>query len=265
MVDEKEVKEMAAPKAVCSREPAQIICRLTGISAGYEEKEILHGVSLSIWQGEVIAIIGPNGSGKSTLLKVIAGFIKPTAGNIWINTGETAEEVSDLATHERVRKGLSYFMQGGQIFPDLTIEENLEMGTMTLPADKRKERISEVLDLFPNLKNARGKRAGLLSGGERQMLAIAMVRAMKSRLLLLDEPTAGLSPRLAKEVLLKILDSSRAWGMSVLLVEQNVTMAVTVADRVVGLANGELAFDTPKGLLTQHQLDELLLSYSAGK
>jgi branched-chain amino acid transport system ATP-binding protein len=261
-VSEKEVKKAALPKAVHSSESAHFICRLVGISAGYGEKVVLRGLSLDVGRSEVVAIIGPNGSGKSTLLKAMAGFIELTAGEMWVDTGDAVEEVSSLAAHERVKKGIAYFMQGGQIFPDLTIGENLEVGAITLPAEERKERISEILKLFPNLGQAREKRAGLLSGGERQMLAIAMVGIKKSRLLLLDEPTAGLSPRLARETLRKILDLSRGWGMGVLLVEQNVGAAVAVADRVVGLANGEMAFVTPKEMLTERQLDELLLGYS---
>jgi branched-chain amino acid transport system ATP-binding protein len=231
--------------------------RTENIFAAYRKKEVLRGVSLSVRQGEIVALIGPNGAGKSTLLKVVAGFLKPLNGEVWVN----GNEITTLPPHERVECGLSYFMQGGKVFPNLTVSENLEMGSVTLPSEDRGEKVSAVLEVFRNLKDMLYRRAGLLSGGERQALALAMVFVKRPRILLLDEPSSGLSPKLVQEMLAKVRELNNIWQTTILLVEQNVREALNIACRSVALVNGEVALETdkPQGWLAEGQLEKLFL------
>jgi ABC-type branched-subunit amino acid transport system ATPase component len=145
--------------------------RIENIHAAYSKKEVLRGMSLSVQRGEIVALIGPNGAGKSTLLKVIAGFLKPLQGNLWLDS----KDIISLAAHERVGQGIAYFMQGGKVFPNLSVAENLEMGLTTISSQNKKDGVSAVLEIFSNLNDLLSRRAGLLSGGERQALALAMV------------------------------------------------------------------------------------------
>jgi ABC-type branched-subunit amino acid transport system ATPase component len=230
---------------------------LEGIHAGYGKKEVLRRVSLRLAPREILAIVGPNGSGKSTLLKVAAGFLAPTAGQIWFGD----MQVTRLAAYERARLGSSYFMQGGRVFPSLTVKENLEMAALSLVPKEREENMSEVRALFPNLQGLFPRRAGLLSGGERQAVAFAMMLVRRPRLLLLDEPSAGLSPKLVQGVLQKVCEINQHWGLSVLLVEQNIRQALRIAHRVLVLVNGlvVLESDKPETLLTTDQLEQVFL------
>lgn len=227
------------------------------IHAGYGKKEILQGVSFSSKKGEILALIGPNGAGKSTLLKVLAGFLKPTEGSVHLY----GYDVTNLPPYERVKHGLAYLIQGGKVFPSLTVQENLAMGAFTVPSENRKENLKLVVDLFPRLKELFNRRAGLLSGGERQALALGMVLMQNPKVLLLDEPSAGLSPKLVQEILEKIKKINEEWKISVLLVEQNVRGALSIAHRVIALANGKLVLETdePEKLLAQGALEKLFL------
>lgn len=236
--------------------------RIENIHAAYSKKEVLRGVSLSVKQGEIVALIGPNGAGKSTLLKVIAGFLKPLQGNLWLDS----KEITSLAAHERVGQGIAYFMQGGKVFPNLTVAENLEMGLATLSSQSKKDGISAVLEIFSNLKNLLSRRAGLLSGGERQALALAMVLVRRPHLLLADEPSVGLSPKLVHTMLEKIQELNKSWNTTILLVEQNIREALSVAQRAMALVNGELALETerPDEWLTNGQLEQLFLEHKQG-
>jgi branched-chain amino acid transport system ATP-binding protein len=233
--------------------------RVDEIHAGYGKKEVLRGISLSAAKGEMVAIIGPNGSGKSTLLKVISGFLTPTSGDVWFEN----ERITSLLPHDRVRIGLRYFMQGGRVFPNLTVRENLEMGAIGLPTQERKEKITAVLDLFPNLATLLSRRAGSLSGGERQALALAMLLIMRPRLLLLDEPSAGLSPKVVETILSTVRDLTRIWGITVLLVEQNIQQALSICERAIALVNGRVALETNRPLdwLTSGELEQFFLGY----
>ncbi len=231
--------------------------RVENIHAAYSKKEVLRGVTLSAKPGEIVALIGPNGAGKSTLLKVIAGFLQPLQGQVWLD----GKELTPLAAHERVRQGIAYFMQGGKVFPNLTVAENLEMGSATLSAQNKKDGLSAVLEIFSNLKDLLNRRAGLLSGGERQALALAMVLIRRPHLLLADEPSVGLSPKLVHHLLGKIHELNSIWGTTILLVEQNIREALNVAQRAVALVNGEVALETerPEEWLANGQLEQLFL------
>lgn len=234
--------------------------RIENLHAAYSKKEVLRGVSLSVKQGEIVALIGPNGAGKSTLLKVIAGFLKPSQGNLWLD----GKEITSLAAYERVGQGIAYFMQGGKVFPNLTVAENLEMGLAALSSQNKKDGISAVLEIFSNSKDLLNRRAGLLSGGERQALALAMVLVRRPHLLLADEPSVGLSPKLVHNLLEKIQELNKSWGTTILLVEQNIHEALSIAHRALAMMNGEVTLKTeqPEEWLTDGQLEQLFWGHN---
>ncbi len=229
------------------------VLRLENIHAGYGKKQILRGVSLRVHEGEIVALIGANGAGKSTLLKVAMGLLPPWEGSVWFN----GQDIMRLPVHARAPLGLAYLMQGGQIFPSLTVGENLEVGALTVPPTERREAIEHALELFPALCEKRHRRAGLLSGGQRQALALAMVLCQRPKLLLLDEPSAGLAPKLAQEILHTVQELNQRERITVLLVEQRVREALEIAHRAVALVNGTLAEETtePTAWLTDGALD----------
>jgi branched-chain amino acid transport system ATP-binding protein len=215
------------------------ILALDSITASYHKKEILHNVSINIAKGKIISLIGPNGAGKSTLLKVIAGLLIPKKGEVILND----EKITNLSPDLRTHKGIGYFMQGGEIFQNLTVLENLEMGGFTLKNDFLKQRFEEVFQVFPSLKNIQNKRAGLLSGGQRHLLAIGIILINRPELLLLDEPSAGLAPALVTDILKKARDINQITGATIILVEQNVKEALRISDRVYIMKDGKIIDD----------------------
>jgi len=200
--------------------------------AGYGETNILHGVSITIHDGEMVAVIGPNGAGKSTLLKAIFGLIPVRSGTVLM--GE--DDVSDWRPDERVLQGLSYVPQVDNVFPSLTIMENLQMGAF-VRKDGVKDRVSQVMDLFPDIAERKGEVAGKLSGGQRQMLALARALMLDPRVLLLDEPSASLSPKMVGIIFDRISAINEA-GTAILLVEQNAREALSLSHRGYVLATG---------------------------
>jgi branched-chain amino acid transport system ATP-binding protein len=233
--------------------------RVDRVHAGYGKKEILCGVTLDVDKGDLLAVIGPNGAGKSTLLKVIAGFLKPTGGAVWLGD----RNVTGLTPHERVRAGIGYFMQGGRVFTSLTVGENLALAAGGRPGHD----LDEALQAFPNLVGIKDRRAGLLSGGERQSLALAMTLAKRPAALLLDEPSAGLSPRLVLEMLDKVREVAQNWGLTVIMVEQNVREALRIAHRACALVEGNVATqtDSPGEWASGKALETLFLGSRAGR
>ena len=209
------------------------LLEVSNVVAGYGETEILHGVSIAIEKGQIVTIIGPNGSGKSTLLKTIFGLLQPKKGRVRFRK----EDITGIAPEVVVRKGLSYVPQSSNVFPSLSINENLEMGAFVRTDDFR-QRLEEVYDLFPDLAERRKDRAGTLSGGQRQMLALARALMLDPVLLLLDEPSAGLAPNLVNSVFEKILGINSA-GVAILLVEQNAREALGLSSWGYVLASGQ--------------------------
>jgi branched-chain amino acid transport system ATP-binding protein len=202
--------------------------------AGYEPGlPIVRGASLAARPREVVAVLGPNGSGKSTLVKAIVGLLPVTAGTVEF----FGRDITGLPAHQLVRQGLVFVPQTENVFARLTVRENLELAAAILPGPRRRGRIESQYALFPDLGRLRALAAGRLSGGQRQMLAVARALVVEPRVLILDEPSAGLAPRLAA-VVFDTLRTVRALGVTVVLVEQNVRAAVALADRATVLVEG---------------------------
>lgn len=213
------------------------VIECNGIAAGYVKGlNILQGVDLIVNENEIVSIIGPNGAGKSTLLKAIMGIINISGGRFYIN----GTEKTNTPTHEIVREGVGYVPQVENVFPSLTIEENLEIGSWTLNSNIR-ESISKIFKDFPMLEERRRDKAGNLSGGQRQILALARALTTSPEILLLDEPSAGLSPVAIKEVF-EIIKNINSNGVAILLVEQNAKRALNFSDRGYVLDQGRNAY-----------------------
>ena len=230
----------------------------SGIVSGYGEIEILHGVSLHVGAGEVVAIIGPNGCGKSTLMKTIFGLLEPTQGTVAFQEAD----ITGMPPHEVVCQGLSYVPQADNTFLSLTVEENLAMGAF-LRTDGYARQAEMVYDLFPDLTERRHTKVAALSGGQRQMVAMARALMLEPQLLLLDEPTAGLAPVFVETVFRQIAHVN-AQGIAVLMVEQNARMALEHSQRGYVLASGENRFtDASAALLENEEVARLYLGGAA--
>lgn len=213
------------------------VIECNGIAAGYVKGlNILQGVDLIVDEKEIVSIIGPNGAGKSTLLKAIMGIINISGGRFFIN----GVEKTNTPTHQIVSEGVGYVPQVENVFPSLTIEENLEIGSWSVK-DNIKQSISKIFDDFPMLKERQKDKAGNLSGGQRQILALARALVTSPSILLLDEPSAGLSPVAIKEVF-EIVKDINSRGVAILLVEQNATRALNFSDRGYVLDQGRNAY-----------------------
>tara|TARA_B100001250_G_C19811574_1_gene795939 strand:+ start:3583 stop:4299 length:717 start_codon:yes stop_codon:yes gene_type:complete len=213
------------------------ILECNGIAAGYVKGlNILQGVDLVVSEGEIISIIGPNGAGKSTLLKAIMGLINISAGRFYIN----GVDKTNLPTHKIINEGIGYVPQVENVFPSLTIEENIEIGAWSLAKD-RKSNVAKALEDFPLLRERKNEKAGNLSGGQRQILALARALVTSPNLLLLDEPSAGLSPVAINEVF-KTIKEINDKGVSILLVEQNAKRALKFSNRGYVLDQGRNAY-----------------------
>src|SRR5580693_4323694 len=208
------------------------ILRVEGLTAGYGGAPVIEDVAIDARLGQLTVMVGPNGAGKSTLMKAIAGVVRPSGGRVVLN----GSDVTGRAPERLVVLGMSYVPQLANVFPSLTIAENLEMGGYVRKAGT-KERAAELLEMFPDLRAARRRPARTLSGGQRTMLAIARGLMLDPKTLLLDEPTAGLSPKIEGAVWDRIL-AIRASGVAVVVVEQNTRRALRHADRAYVLVNG---------------------------
>lgn len=231
-----------------------MLLEIKDLVAGYGNLDILHGVSMEVDKNEVVCIIGPNGAGKSTVLKTIYGLLKPRAGNILFR----GDDISGIGSHRLLRKGISFVPQDKNVFPSLTVKENLTMGAYTRP-DMEGEGMENVLLRFPSLKEKINIRAGYLSGGERKMLAIGMALMLEPEMILMDEPSMGLSPRFVEIVFNKINEISSE-GTSILIVEQNAYKALRISDRGYVLDLGINRFqDESEKLLNNPDIRKLYL------
>lgn len=223
------------------------LLRVDSLVTGYGKKQVLNGLTLDIAPGEVVVLIGHNGAGKSTLLKAVFGLLPVWKGQVILD----GVALNSPSPRKLLRSGVAYVPQGSRVFTDLTVRENLEMGGVTLSNGALlNEGIERVFTLFPSLKARLRQRAGTLSGGEKQMLALANALVLSPRLLLLDEPSLGLAPPLVTEALGRIQQISRDSGVAVLMVEQKVREALKIAQRVYVLRNGLVSFSGPADSLS---------------
>jgi len=232
------------------------ILEVRDLHAGYGKIEILHGVALEVRRSELVSIIGPNGAGKSTALKSIVGLLRPTRGIVRFG----GEDITGLRADRVLRQGLAYVPQGRIVFPQMTVLENLEMGAYTVDdAARVGAALERVYALFPILRERHHQNAGTLSGGEQQMLAISRALMVSPSLIVLDEPSLGLSPKFVGLVFEKILEMKAA-GLTMLVVEQNAAKALSVADRAYVLELGKNRFEGPgRDLLDNPEVKRLYL------
>ena len=235
---------------------APTVCSTRGLTAGYEPGlPIIRNVDLEVRRGEFLVLLGPNGAGKSTLVKTIAGLVPVHAGTITLN----GTDLTATPAHERLRHGLAFVPQTENVFTTLTIHENLLIAAQILPRPGRAGRIAALYGMFPDLARLKTLRAGQLSGGQRQMLAVARALIVEPSVLVLDEPSAGLAPKVVSEVFSRLREIN-ATGVTTVLVEQNVKAALAIADRAVVLVEGEVRLDEPAaGLAGGEKLGALFL------
>ena len=264
-----------------------VVLRTDGVVAGYvPEVDILNGVTLEVYEGEIVTLVGPNGAGKSTLIKTVFGLLQPRKGEVTFRD----EQIGGLKPHEITRRGLSYVPQLDNVFPSLTVEENLLMGGFVrsnisfrageladrfvgsgrakrraasrereLTMSQARERIERMYTLFPRLGERKGQDAGTMSGGERQMVAMAKALMPEPSVILLDEPSAGLAPAFVDAIFEKIADVNSE-GVTILMVEQNATRALAMSDRGYVLDLGKERFEGPgKELISNPKVAELYL------
>ncbi len=235
------------------------VLALETVSGGYGGTEILHRVSLAVGPGEIVVIIGPNGAGKSTAMRAVFGLLRLTSGRVRLGD----EEITGLAPEQVVRRGVCYVPQTSNVFPNLSVEENLEMGAYVRTDDYR-PRMAEIYDLFPPLAEKRRQPAGTLSGGQRQMVAMGKALMVEPKVLLLDEPTAGLSPKFRGEIF-SVVREINAAGTPILMVEQNAKQALGIANRGYVLVDGKNRIDdTGAGLLANREVAEMFLGAGQG-
>jgi len=234
----------------------EILLKIKDLDVSFGGIHALTNISINVDEGEIILIMGPNGAGKSTVLKALFGINKYQGKIFWHN-----QEINPIP-HEMIKRGISYVPQGRQIFKSLSVRENLEIGGISIQ-DRNilKERIIEVLDIFPDLKSKIHNSSGSLSGGQQQMLAIARGLITDPKVLLLDEPSLGLSPKLVKEVFLKIKEINIKRGTAIIIVEHNITSILDIVDRAYLLDKGKLVtVDTPENILNSNLLADVFMA-----
>jgi branched-chain amino acid transport system ATP-binding protein len=229
---------------------AGILLEVEGIESGYGKKTVLQGVDLRVHEGEVVTMLGHNGAGKSTTLKTILGLLPARAGQVrfagapWANGNPV----------ENVRRGMALVPQGRGVFPDLSVIENLMLGAYTQhDAVANAQRLREVIELFPMLDERRAQRAGTLSGGQQQMVAVGMALMPRPRLMMMDEPSIGLAPVLVQRVLETARQINQRFGTAIILVEQNIKTALGVADRAYVMKSGRVVLEKPAAELLAAQ------------
>jgi branched-chain amino acid transport system ATP-binding protein len=239
-----------------TRDTRDSVVTVDKVDAGYGGVQILHEVSMTARTGDVTCIFGPNGCGKSTLLKAIVGVINPWAGKITIDD----DDLTHLPSHRTLDRGLAMMPQGGGVFPQLSVRDNLRIGGYTIRSRQRLDsRIDELLEDFPRLRERYGVQAGQLSGGEQMILSIARALVLRPRFLLFDEPSAGLSPKLVGDVLVRAAELAKR-GVGVIMIEQNIREALRVADRMYVLVAGRNRFEgTPADVEDDRELIHLYL------
>ena len=233
-----------------------VVLRADHLTAGYGKMIILHGVTLEVRHGEIVAVIGPNGAGKSTAFKSIVGFLRPTSGRVRFD----GQDITGLRPDQVLHRGLAYVPQGRIVFPQMTVLENLEMGAyIERDAARIREALDRVYALFPILAQRRTQKAGTMSGGEQQMVAIARALMTTPKLILLDEPSLGLAPKFVSLIFEKLGEMRHA-GFTLMIVEQNAAKALAVTDRAYVLELGRNRFEgAGRALLEDPEVKRLYL------
>ena len=219
---------------------AENLLTVSGLVAGYGKIVVLHGVDLTVKKGEVVALLGPNGAGKTTLLRAVSGLLPWGAGGVRFG----GADLNGWTPRDTARAGLVHVIEGHRVFTQLSVTDNLLLAGYDLPRGERSARVEEALAYFPEIAAKRNDRGGALSGGQQQMLAVAQGLVRRPKLLMLDEPSAGLSPVLVDRVL-AVAAALRDKGTSVLLVEQLIEKALALADRVYAMARGQIVLEAP--------------------
>jgi branched-chain amino acid transport system ATP-binding protein len=231
------------------------LLNVQGLKSGYGVVEVLRGVALQVMPGELVALLGSNGAGKTTLNLTLSGLVAARAGQVAFN----GQDITGLHSQQVVKHGLIQVPEGRKVFPNLSVHENLELGAFTRGRERRAQNLDKVYETFPRLKERVAQLAGTLSGGEQQMLAIGRGLMAEPRLLILDEPSLGLSPLLVEE-LFGLIAQLRSSGLAILLVEQNVGQSLDIADRAYVMENGQIRFSgTPAQLLASDTLRQAYL------
>ncbi|MCS7116585.1 MAG: ABC transporter ATP-binding protein [Nitrososphaerales archaeon] len=232
------------------------LLRVENINAGYQSFQVLFDVNTTIERGKITVVVGPNGSGKSTFLKTICGLTTIYSGRIFYMN----KEITGLSPHQLAKEGIAYLPQIGNVFLNLTVKENLIMSSYTLDKYTTQERIKEVTEYFPMIKAFWNRKAITLSGGERQILAMAMALVRRPKVMLFDEPTANLSPKMALQIFDEIIKLRDEYGITVVLVEQNARKALERGNRALLFVNGRIIFEgEPNELLNHSELSSLYL------
>ncbi len=246
----------AQPSSAGGQASGSTLLELANVTAYYGDLQALFGITLRVDAGEIVTLIGANGAGKTTILRVISGMKVPASGTVRF----LGQEVSRVPAHEMVARGVSHVPEGRQVFPFMTVRENLSLGAYTPRArNNTKPVMEEQLTLFPRLAERMDQLAGTLSGGEQQMVAIARGLMAQPKLLLLDEPSLGLSPKIVEEVFEKI-QAVRRIGITILIVEQNVVSGLSISDRGYVVQNGAIVLaDSAKNLLSNETVREAYL------
>ncbi|PKP59778.1 ABC transporter ATP-binding protein [Candidatus Atribacteria bacterium HGW-Atribacteria-1] len=227
------------------------------IESGYGRTSILYNINIEIGEGEMVTMVGPNGAGKTTLLRTISGILKVKKGQIIFQ----GKQLGDLKPNEVVQKGIGYVPQDNNVFPNLTVMENLEMGAYLLSESEFEGKLRDVFERFPILKERKKQRAGTLSGGERQMLAIASSLLLTPKLLMVDEPCGGLAPQVTKEVFSKILDIYKMGTTILWVAERDIESVLNLVSRSYVMESGEITFEgTGEELLSNKKFQELILA-----
>lgn len=219
---------------------SQPVLRLERITGGYGNVHVLQDVDLTVQAGEVVALMGPNGAGKSTLLRVVSGLLKRSSGKVLLSN----VELEPGNPRDADRRGVAHVIEGHRVFTELSVYDNLLLAAYGMPRSERSERVEEALAIFPEIAAKRNDRGGSLSGGQQQMLAVAQGIVKRPKLLMLDEPSAGLSPVLVDRVL-EVVQRLKQSGVAVLLVEQIIEKTLAVSDRVYSLAQGRIVLESP--------------------
>ncbi len=241
--------------------PATVLA-VEGVVAGYfADVPILNGVDVAVARGEMVTIVGPNGAGKSTLVKAVIGLLRPWAGKVLLD----GDDVTGRKPHTIVAKGVGYVAQRQNVFPTMTVMENLELGALGLRKGASASSEADTFELFPRLKERRRQLAGTLSGGERQMLALARALMAKPDVLLLDEPSAGLAP-MAMDIIFERIEAINAGGVAILMVEQNARRSLAISHRGYVLDTGRNRFEgSGRELLANPEVVDLYLGGGAGR